>query len=116
MRFNGLAAQQLECLDYRRPPRDAGWQPPLLRRVLVRFDQRRRCAIDSRVAGGPQIRASASGSHSRAAPQRRVMRTWKCPTASRTRPRALAPRTDATRWRYERLFLERLFRVPEKLA
>jgi hypothetical protein len=29
---------------------------------------------------------------------------------------ALAPRTDATRWRYERLFLERLVPVPEKLA
>jgi len=36
MPFNGLAAQQLECLDYRRPPRDAGWQSPLLRRVLLR--------------------------------------------------------------------------------
>lgn len=29
---------------------------------------------------------------------------------------ALAPRTDATWWPYEWLFLERLFRVPEKLA
>jgi hypothetical protein len=29
---------------------------------------------------------------------------------------ALAPRTDATRWPYEWLFLERLVRVPEKLA
>jgi len=29
---------------------------------------------------------------------------------------ALAPRTNATRWRYEWLFLERLVRVPEKIA
>jgi len=31
-------------------------------------------------------------------------------------PRWMAPQTDATRWRYEWLFLERLVRMPEKLA
>jgi hypothetical protein len=29
---------------------------------------------------------------------------------------ALAPRTNAARWRYESLFPERLVRVPDKLA
>src|ERR1700686_1174401 len=113
MPFNGLAAQQLECFDGL--PGDAGWQSPPLRRVLLRASISA-CAARL-IPGSPGVRceparATANGGRrSCSAGKRSELYGPSVPARG-----ALAPRTDATRWRYERLFLERLVRVPEKLA